>query len=108
MALFILGTAAAGVTGVTVSGITDVTECSVEEAVGNISRAKDGKGDVKAALISKPKRTMTASGYSTGAGAPALRGPAICPGFSGSIIESSMEATSEDLSKFSITAVQIV
>jgi hypothetical protein len=94
--------------GFSIPGMDELTECSVEESIGNISKAKDGNGDIKAVLVSKSRKTLTASGYSsTLSDAPPLEGSVTGSGFNGKIIESSMEASSEDFSKFSVTAVSI-
>jgi hypothetical protein len=83
----------------------DITEATVEQSVGNVVKAKDGSGDVVAVLLSKAKATMNASGYSSSSAPISLRSVATGPGFSGFVIESSMDATAEDFTKFSITAV---
>ena len=88
-----------------ITGLEFITEASIEESIGTIIKAKDGAGDVKAVLLAKSSKTLTASGYGTANAAPNL-GQAVtgAGNFSGKIIESSWDASAEDFTKISITA----
>lgn len=103
-------TNAGGVVGtnasqVVVSGLDYIQEVTMEESIGTIVKAKDGFGDIKAVLLAKSSKTLTASGYGVASNAPnlgtSLQGPG---GFNGKVTESSWEATAEDFTKISITA----
>ena len=85
----------------TQSGITAITQASVERSAGTVVRAKDGQGDVKAVLIGKENITMSVSGYSTNASGAALGDPITVGGKTGKVISSSVEATAEDFTRFS-------
>jgi hypothetical protein len=83
------------------SGITAITQASVEKSAGTTVRAKNGQGDVKAVLIGKEIITMSVSGYSTDGEGAKLGSDITVAGQSGKVISSSIEATSEDFTKFS-------
>ena len=86
---------------VTAQGITMITQASAEASVGTIVRAKDGKGEITGILMAKKTISMSVSGYSSEIGGAAL-GSAINVGtVPGKVISSSIEATSEDFTKFS-------
>jgi hypothetical protein len=101
-----IGTVGTSASNVSVSGVEHITEVTVEESVGTIVKAKNALGDVNAVLVAKTRKTLTASGYGSAVDAPALglkiSGPA---NFNGITTETSMEASAEDFTKFSITAV---
>lgn len=90
-----------GITGATQTGITAITQASVERSAGTVVRAKDGQGDVKAVLIGKENITMSVSGYSTNADGASLGDPITVGGRTGKVISASVEATAEDFTRFS-------
>jgi len=98
------GTVGTNGSGVTVTGLEFITDVSIEESIGTIIKAKDGAGDVKAVLMAKSSKTLTASGYGTATEAPNLGLSVTGTGFTGKVIESSWDATAEDFTKISITA----
>lgn len=91
----------AGVQDVSAGGITAVTQASIEKSAGTVVRAKDGTGAVKAVLVGKEIITMSVSGYSTNPTGAALGGNIEVAGTSGKVISSTIEASSEDFTKFS-------
>ena len=83
------------------AGITAITQASIERAAGTVVRAKDGVGDVKAVLVGKEVITMNVSGYSTNSNGAALGDTIMVGGKSGKVVSSSIDATTEDFTKFS-------
>jgi hypothetical protein len=84
-----------------VTGISHITQASIERAAGTTVRAKDGQGNVVATLIGKESVTMSVSGYSTVEAGAALGAAITVAGYTGKVISSTIEATAEDFTKYS-------
>lgn len=92
-----------GADGVTVSGITNVTQVTDTEEYGNISRAKGSDGEVKAVFMSKGTYTSQVSGYTSTIAAPALGGDINGVGGNQRIMSSQLEASNQDFAKVTVT-----
>ena len=97
-----IGTASGvGTGGLTCTGITDITSGSAEAVQGTVVRAKDGEGNVVAALVGKTSYNFSVTGYSTTEDGPALGGAISGAGKSGKVTSVNIERSTEDFSKFS-------
>jgi hypothetical protein len=94
---------AVGACGVTVAGITNVTNFTDTEEYGNIARAKNCDGDVKAVFMSKGTYSSQVSGYTATIAAPALGGAITGVDGSQRIMSSTLEASNQDFAKVTVT-----
>jgi hypothetical protein len=92
-----------GADGVSVTGISNVTQITDTEEYGNIARAKGSDGEIKAVFMSKGTYTSQVSGYTSAIEAPALGGN--ISGVKGSqrVMSSQLEASNQDFAKVTVT-----
>lgn len=99
----ITGLASVGVptSDVTQAGITHITQASAEASAGTVVRAKDGQGDIIGVLLGKKTISMSVSGYSSNATGATLNEDIQVGGVTGKVVSSTVEATTEDFTRFS-------
>jgi hypothetical protein len=86
---------------VTQAGITAITQASAEASAGTIVRAKNGAGEIVGVLLGKKTISMSVSGYSSVKEGAKLGEVLRVGAVDGIVTSSSIEATSEDFTKFS-------
>ena len=92
-----------GADGVSVTGISNVTQVTDTEEYGNIARAKGSDGEIKAAFMSKGTYTSQVSGYTSAIEAPALGGTITGVGGNQRVMSSQLEASNQDFAKVTVT-----
>jgi hypothetical protein len=94
------GTAGAEAPGIAAG---DATNSSVELEYGTQQEAKDGAGEIKGILFGKKTVGMEVSGYSGVFSPPALGGDVTVRGLTGKAMSSSLDASTEDFAKVTVT-----
>lgn len=89
--------------GVSVAGISQVTQVSDGQEYGQISRAKDSTGELASIFFSKGTHSSEISGYTSTFGAPALGGPIFGVGGTQKIMQSQLQASNQDFAKVTVT-----
>jgi hypothetical protein len=103
MALNSFNGTTAGAGGVSVNGISVVTQVSEGSEYGNIARAKDSTGEIAAIYMSKGTYTSEVSGYANTFAAPGLGGSISGVAGDQKIMSSKLEASNQDFVKVSVT-----
>ncbi len=92
-----------GAEGVSVTGITNVTQVSDGQEFGNIARAKGPDGEIKAVFMSKGTYTSQVSGYTDAIAAPAPGGDITGVGGQQKVMSSQLEASNQDFARVTVT-----
>lgn len=92
-----------GLSGVSASGIVEVTSARATKRWENRVVGKKSNGDIGAILFTKQMTEVEASGYTNLTGAPPLGGSVSAFGASGTVMQSSIERTNEDFAKATVT-----
>jgi uncharacterized protein YlxW (UPF0749 family) len=92
-----------GVSGVSVPGISVVTQVSDGQEYGQISRAKDSDGELKSIFMSKGTYTSEVTGYTSAIAAPALGQSITGVGGTQKVMQSQLQASNQDFAKVTVT-----
>jgi hypothetical protein len=92
-----------GADGVSVTGISNVTQVTDGQEYGNIARAKGSDGEVKAVFMSKGTYTSQVSGYTSTIEAPDLGAGITGVGGQQRVMSSQLEASNQDFAKVTVT-----
>lgn len=103
MALSSFNGAQVGVSGVSVIGISVVTQVSDGQEYGQISRAKNGDGELATIFMSKGTYTSEISGYTNAIAAPALGNDITGVQGAQKVMQSQLQASNQDFAKVSVT-----
>jgi len=88
-------------------GISEPTSATAEKFFSGVSRAKGKDGNIVAVLLSKPRVSLSVTGYSTDAAGPSLGAGISVGGASGQITSVSIEKSNDDFSRFTAEGANI-